>query len=63
MPATIFSIECNVPAIASLPPFACPTPKLVGVERDCGEKMLGVAVGVAGVEALDTPNAAAIAAA
>ena len=54
-PATIFSIEFSVPANASL---ACPAPpRLVGVARDW--KMLAVGV----VEALDTPNAAAIAAA
>lgn len=59
-PATIFSIEFSVPANASLPsPLACPAPKL-GVVRDCCEKMLEVGVVE---EALDTPNAAAIAAA
>ena len=59
-PATIFSIEFSVPANASLLPLAaCPAPpRLVGVARDW--KMLAVGV----VEApLDTPNAAAIAAA
>ena len=62
IPATIFSIECKVPAIASLPPLECPTPKaVVGVLRDWGEKMLEV--GVVGPEVLDTPRAAAIAAA
>ena len=59
-PATIFSIEFSVPANASLPkPLAWPAPKL-GVVRDCCEKMLEVGVVE---EALDTPNAAAIAAA
>ena len=57
-PATIFSIEFSVPENASLLPLACPAPpRLVGVARDW--KMLAVGV----VEALDTPNAAAIAAA
>ena len=58
-PATIFSIEFSVPANASLLPLACPAPpRLVGVALDW--KMLAVGV----VEALlDTPNAAAIAAA
>ena len=66
IPATIFSIEFRVPANApmpSLPPLECPTPKeLGGVPRNRGfEKMLEV--GVVGPEALDTPSAAAIAAA
>ena len=61
MPATIFSMECRVPAIASLwAPLECPPGvNPAGVLLDCGEKMLEVGV----VEALDAPNAAAIAAA